>query len=42
MRDKVVNEARKICILKAYVPRSIIKKYKTRIKDGKLIISKKG
>ena len=39
--DRVLNEARRIAIEKAYIPRLIRKNYATRIENGKLIISER-
>lgn len=39
--DRVLNEARKRAIEKAYLPQSIKKSYKVTIMDGTAILSKK-
>lgn len=39
--DRVLNEARKRAIEKAYIPQSIKKSYNVTITDGTAILSKK-
>lgn len=39
--DKVVNEARRKAIGKAYIPRDIKNSYKVSIESGKVVLSKK-
>ena len=41
MTDRVVEEARKRCIEKAYIPRRIRDNYYFEIKNGKLVLLKK-